>query len=1262
MIPVSNTLFRAMQNNTAFEEYLSIRFANGTTKTVPQADLMLADNSITAGAGGNTLPVGMAVGKILNIALANQSHQYSQYDFYGAEITLKIRYTLGNSYEELAAGKYTVLEPATKGTVLKVSAADAMYRADKEFASNYTYPRSAQNVLNDCCSACGIPIQSASIPNGSYSIQKKPENCTYREVIGWCAMIAGGNAVINRDGRLEIKTYNLTAAHNALTMDGGVYYPWLTAYQANGGSYNPWSNPATYEGGDFSWQGVDFHVLAQWLEEPTVGTDDITITGVGMRLENDEEIVNGTTAYAIYVENQLLAGDESDGLALIAAAIVGITIRPFSGKTIGNPTIEFMDPVVVATPRGESYASVVTDVEYSFRGGTTVGCSVEQKIENGLAYNYGTNTKQATKREIRRQLTSYDIGVQNLNDLMARSLGYYKTVQEQENGSVVSYIHDKPTLASSTVIYKMTADGYAQSVDGGQTWIAGVTAQGNAVMNTVAAKGISFDWANGGAITINKNGHEVFYADVDTGIVRMDADNITIGGSNYSEGDTISSVIGDIVSDYEQKIDGKIDTYYAASDPGASWTAAQKPSHYGDIWYNTTDTKTYIYQSNGWQLMKTQPPQAVFDEIDGKAQIFTGSSTPVGPYDVGDLWVLTNEKVKRCNTKNTSQTSNTEHWTPLGYTDDSALDAYKIEMDSTEAIFNRLTQNGTVKGIFLRPVTENGVTTKQLFISFNYAEGGTLKLGRGINNYGNLVVFGGKDSNNNELKIVEVNEDKVKIATEGKWSTEYIEIYENILRAYSGGSEKLAIDFTANYSGGVIKTVYTQKDAGFLWKSNVYEFWNQAESQRYLYITSSAFTVKSSSYYLYNSDATITLLDLSSTAMKVKANGFSVKDTSDNTLLSVYKNSSFISRGSSYTFYNGDATSTYLSMSSSYGFVADNSLYHFKRSTDANHHYLKMDSGGLTAYNSSYSFYNADGTRTLFSVSTGGMIIYGSSFTFKTTSSNTEYNMLSMGPSSTALYTNAYSVYKLDSSIKWISAADTLVEFRNKSKISLYQTNYGGTISIKTACGDVDVIPSYKQLQDSSGNNHISRYRNRMALVSFDTGPNENYESSTDTVGTEHYFDISANSVMISCYKDISGTTAYQTVKITRYNVAITGDVSVSSSVKVNGTTVHSSDVRLKKNITPMSGDSIIDRLKPVAFDWKRDKRHVSAGLIAQDVKEICPELVEDMGGGYLGVNYTGLVPHLVAKAQEQQRMIDNLYDRLMEAETLIMRLIDGRE
>jgi hypothetical protein len=128
------------------------------------------------------------------------------------------------------------------------------------------------------------------------------------------------------------------------------------------------------------------------------------------------------------------------------------------------------------------------------------------------------------------------------------------------------------------------------------------------------------------------------------------------------------------------------------------------------------------------------------------------------------------------------------------------------------------------------------------------------------------------------------------------------------------------------------------------------------------------------------------------------------------------------------------------------------------------------------------------------------------------------------------------------------------------------------------------------------------------------------------------------------------------TVEITRKNVSITG------SVQVDGSTVHTSDLRLKRNIKPMEGGSIIDRLRPVSFDWKSDKRHVSAGLIAQDVREVCPELVEEMGGGYLGVNYTGIVPHLVAKAQDQQRMIDDLYDRLMEAETLIMRLIDGRE
>jgi hypothetical protein len=48
-------------------------------------------------------------------------------------------------------------------------------------------------------------------------------------------------------------------------------------------------------------------------------------------------------------------------------------------------------------------------------------------------------------------------------------------------------------------------------------------------------------------------------------------------------------------------------------------------------------------------------------------------------------------------------------------------------------------------------------------------------------------------------------------------------------------------------------------------------------------------------------------------------------------------------------------------------------------------------------------------------------------------------------------------------------------------------------------------------------------------------------------------------------------------------------------------------------------------------------------GLIAQEVKEVIPELVVEDEEGILGINYIELIPILIQSIKEQQEQIDAL-------------------
>jgi hypothetical protein len=93
------------------------------------------------------------------------------------------------------------------------------------------------------------------------------------------------------------------------------------------------------------------------------------------------------------------------------------------------------------------------------------------------------------------------------------------------------------------------------------------------------------------------------------------------------------------------------------------------------------------------------------------------------------------------------------------------------------------------------------------------------------------------------------------------------------------------------------------------------------------------------------------------------------------------------------------------------------------------------------------------------------------------------------------------------------------------------------------------------------------------------------------------------------------------------------------------------SDIRLKTNIAAANyGLAAVMRFDPFTYDLigQEDGRHI--GLIAQDVREIVPEVVHEIttpeGEATLVLNYTELIPVLINAIQEQQAQIEALSGR----------------
>ncbi len=534
MINVSNEFRILMNQRTDFKQNAEITLADGTLLTLSEKDFTISNNSVADGAGSNGIPFGVAICRNIQIELMNDDERFSEYDFFGAVIRLYLTFQLSETVERIEYGTFTVLTPSTAGTTVIITALDDMYKADKEYSTDLTFPATVKTMWVDACNTLGIVPGTTSFNNDDFVVSAKPEGVTFRQVLGYIAMIAGGNARIDLTGRMQIISYDFSAINDAMNI-------------ISGGDFKKWDNEETIDGGDFTFAEVDeiidggnftdklpYHILGNW-KDLRVDTDDITITGVSTTVENEDGeesvLIYGSEGYMLSIDNPLIIGNERLAVQLIGEIMVGGTFRQFSGNITANPLIEFMDTVLVIDRKMNLYPSFVTDINFQFFGFTSIKNSATPVLTNGNSYpTDATKTLVKARELINKERTAREAAVKQLAKDLANSSGLFMTQEAQEDGSIIYYMHDKPTLAESMIIWKLTALAFGISTDGGKTYPYGFTVDGTTITRLLYAEGIDADYINTGAIRIaDTSGNTMFLADYDTKQVYINASNVKIG-------------------------------------------------------------------------------------------------------------------------------------------------------------------------------------------------------------------------------------------------------------------------------------------------------------------------------------------------------------------------------------------------------------------------------------------------------------------------------------------------------------------------------------------------------------------------------------------------------------------------------------------------------------------------------------------------------------------------------------------------------------
>lgn len=505
MISASKDFKEKLKDGAGIVNYADVTLSNGTVLHLEPKDFMIGGCQIEDKTTDGKFGVGFVIGKTCSLKIANHNEHFSQYDFFNSIIYLYVALMLDDGrIEKIRKGKYYATVPETPGNIIEISAVDDMYKLDRDYSSSRTtYPATLQTIISDACLDCGIPIGFHQFDNMNYTVQKKPEKATYRQVVSYACQIAGYNARIDNDGYMQLIWYN-TDALDVYTYIGGDFktYPHNTIIY--GGNFKDYSTDRIIRGATFS-EPVPEHIFR--IKSLEVHTDDVQITGV--RVVGDEEVVAlfGEEGYVIEVNgNPFVNGKEREVADYLGGRMVGMMFRPLSAQVLNNPLYEPFDVIRVSDVKGNVYNSVLNSISYAIGGYTSIACEAENPIRQGSTYvSAAAQAVVEARRNTEKQLTTYDKAVQNMNQLAANAMGFHTTYEDQPDGSRITYIHDKPTLAESRTIYKQTIDGFFISTDGGQSYTAGFDKNGNSVVNILYAIGIVCDWIRGGTLTLGGN-------------------------------------------------------------------------------------------------------------------------------------------------------------------------------------------------------------------------------------------------------------------------------------------------------------------------------------------------------------------------------------------------------------------------------------------------------------------------------------------------------------------------------------------------------------------------------------------------------------------------------------------------------------------------------------------------------------------------------------------------------------------------------------
>lgn len=647
MINVSDAFKQKLQDGKKVWQEVEITFPDGTVKTVK--DKIMGENcTFSDCAESSSFPIGCVVCKSMTLELDNSQDQWKNYYFYQAKVHSYLKMQIdADTIEAIDKGTYTITAPEQYGETLNFTALDDMYKVNAAYTSNLTLPQSVEALVRDACETLDIPF-GGTMQHGNLIISEIPENMTFRQLFGWAAMLETANARLDNKGYLHFIKWDFSNVQedcNAVVdADGNVTFK---------GGANIDSENFVSPTGNWTIDSDGFLTLIEsaadtseklkdFFTSPTVSSDDIVITGIKLK-NRENEAMYGSTGYVLELENDLVNDVDLDTVAAqIGDSIIGAKFRNMSGELAYNPLIEFGDMAYTYDRRWNRYITPLTDVSCFVNGKTTVKTQADDPIRGQSKFqSESTKAIVEARRLVKKEQSAREKAVKKLEETLKNSSGLYETSVAQEDGSTITYLHDKPTLAESKNVIKFTAEAIGVSNDGGKTYPYGFFLTGDLIAKILYAHGINADYIDTGALTVrDSDGNIIFQVDMDTKKVIISGDNVVIGDSSLP--DKLTKMDNNIASAKNMTFQLSNDMQTITSDADGNIPVFPTVATTAKVMYGSSD----ITNDCSYTITKSDSVTGSWD-VDTHTYTVTGLSADNGWVDIKAVYLINLAVVKR---------------------------------------------------------------------------------------------------------------------------------------------------------------------------------------------------------------------------------------------------------------------------------------------------------------------------------------------------------------------------------------------------------------------------------------------------------------------------------------------------------------------------------------------------------------------------------------------------------------------------------------